>query len=396
MKKYLFIMKQEAGPWGGSEVLWASAAGHLVRQGNDVRVSAKDWGGPVPQIERLRSAGCRIFLRPDRYRIPRFIPRQIRKIVPPPPFCEAQIRRLGVDADLVVIAQGDNVDGLEWLEAARVVGRKYAVISQAAGAYWWPPDEAVQKLRGAYENASAAYFVSQENLELTRRQLGSWLPNAKVVRQAFNVAYDARPPWPPSSDGELRLACVARLDARHKGQDLLFDVLALPHWRERNVRVSMFGEGHNEQSLRRMAELLGLTSVDFRGETTDIERVWAEHHALVLASRFEGMSLAVIEAMLCGRPCVTTEVGGNRELIADNENGFLAKAATVELFDEALNRAWDSRHRLYAMGEAAATDVRRWVPRDPGEELARELSVLVKTDSEALQVALPSLIETSR
>ena len=56
--------------------------------------------------------------------------------------------------------------------------------------------------------------------------------------------------------------------------------------------------------------------------------IWAEHHALVLPSRFEGMPLVVVEAMLCGRPCIVTDVGGNAELIRDGINGFLAKAPT--------------------------------------------------------------------
>ena len=66
------------------------------------------------------------------------------------------------------------------------------------------------------------------------------------------------------------------------------------------------------------------------------------------------MPLSVVEAMLCGRPCIVTDVAGNRELIRDNVNGFLAKAPTVELLDEAMNRAWENRHRLREMGEAAA------------------------------------------
>lgn len=55
-------MAQEGYPWGGSEPLWSSAAEKLVRQGNEVRVSVKDWGKPIPQIEHLRLAGCQIFI----------------------------------------------------------------------------------------------------------------------------------------------------------------------------------------------------------------------------------------------------------------------------------------------------------------------------------------------
>src|SRR6516164_5079484 len=125
MKKYLFIMAQEGYPWGGSEPLWSSAAEDLARHGNEVRVSVKDWGAPVPQIEHLRSVGCVIIPRTEQYRIPAFLSRQIRKIFPQPPYRESHIRSVGNDVDLIVISQGDNSDGLEWLEAARASGRRY-------------------------------------------------------------------------------------------------------------------------------------------------------------------------------------------------------------------------------------------------------------------------------
>jgi glycosyltransferase involved in cell wall biosynthesis len=371
-KKYLFIMANEGHMWGGSEPLWSLAAEHLVRRGNEVRVSVKDWGKPVPQIEHLRSVGCQIF-----YRRPlSFASRLIRKILPLPPSAHSHVRSVGKDADLLVISQGSNTDGLEWMEGAKAAGYRYAAIAQSAVVYWWPSDGHAERLAQSYESASAAYFVSQANLELSRRQFGSSLRNAKVVRNPFNVRYDACPPWPTSPEGELALACVGRLDVISKAQDVLLQVLGLPHWQERKVRLSLFGEGPNERGLRRIAEQLKLNNVDFRGQSNDVEEIWRQHHALVLPSRFEGMPLTVVEAMLCGRPCIVTDVGGNRELVRDGINGFIAKAPTVELLDDAMNRAWENRGRLREMGEIAARDVRHWVSPDPGGDLARELALL--------------------
>jgi glycosyltransferase involved in cell wall biosynthesis len=161
-----------------------------------------------------------------------------------------------------------------------------------------------------------------------------------------------------------------------KGQDLLLQVLSLPRWREREIRVSLVGKGVHERGLRRTAAELKLNNVEFTGFSNNIEEVWGRHHALVLASRYEGMPLALVEAMLCGRPCIVTDVGGNRELIRDGVNGFLAKAPTVELLDEAMNRAWENRRRLKEIGGRAASDVRQWVSRDPGEDFARELAAV--------------------
>jgi hypothetical protein len=63
MQEYLFIAANEGAKWGGSEILWSAAAEKLAQRGVEVRVSVPHWDSPVPQVERLRSAGCVIFYR---------------------------------------------------------------------------------------------------------------------------------------------------------------------------------------------------------------------------------------------------------------------------------------------------------------------------------------------
>jgi glycosyltransferase involved in cell wall biosynthesis len=374
MRKILFIAANEWANWGGSELLWSGTAERLARRGIDVRVSVPDFGKAIPEVEALHSAGCRISYR----RPPSFLSRLARKVLPLPERVHSHVRSIGGSVDLVVVSQGANTDGLPWMEAAHAAGLKYAVIAEGATDHWWPEDHVAEKLAEAYENASGAYFVSQSTLDLSRRQFGTPLRKAKVIRNPFNVRYNARPPWPSGNTEELSLACVGRLETGTKGQDLLLDVLALSHWRERNVRVSLVGKGVNGRALRCMAQELKLTIVDFLGHQNNIEEVWSRHHALMLPSRREGMPLTVVEAMLCGRPCIVTDVAGNRELVRDGVNGFLAKAPTVELLDEAMNRAWESRGKLREMGERAAQDVRKWVSADPAEDFVRELEALVE------------------
>jgi glycosyltransferase involved in cell wall biosynthesis len=375
MHKYLFIMANEGHRWGGSEYLWSAAAERLARRGNEVRVSAKDWGEHVPEVEALRGAGCQIFYRKSPAP---FLIRASRKALRMADYRFDHVADAGRGVDLVVISQGTNDDGLLLIEAAQSGGLKYAILSHSAVVYWWPSDETADRLAAVYDAATAAYFVSQANVDLSRRQFGSQLRNAKVVRNPFNVSYNASVPWPVNPAGELALAFIGRLDIISKGHDLLLQVLARPRWRERGLSVSFVGDGPHERALRRMADELRLANIRFAGPVKNIEKVWSEHHALVLASRFEGMPLVVVEAMLCARPCIVTNVGGNAELVRDGINGFLAPAATADFVDEAMNRAWESRHRLKEMGDTAARDVRSWVSKDPGEDFATELELLIQ------------------
>src|ERR1700738_3374670 len=216
MRKIVFIAANEYVPWGGSELCWSAVAEKLALSGVEVYVSVKDGGAPVKQIEHLRSVGCRI----EHRRTASLADRLSRKIVPRRAYADEHVRRVGNDADLIVISLGSNVEGLQWMKASESNGYKYAVIVQSAAESWWPNDDFADALAHCYENASAVFFVSEANLALTRRQFVTPLRNASVIRNPFNVRYDAAPPWPRSPAEGLTLACVGRLDIVQKGQDL--------------------------------------------------------------------------------------------------------------------------------------------------------------------------------
>ncbi len=163
----------------------------------------------------------------------------------------------------------------------------------------------------------------------------------------------------------LRLACVARLEPKAKGQDLLFRVLARDQWRARPIELRLYGNGAAGHSLRRLATELNLSNVRFEGHMDDVAEIWRQNHALVLPSRFEGMPLALVEAMLCARMAIVTDVGGNAELVEDNVSGFVAKAPTAELLDEAMERAWEQRENWELLGAVARKRVTSLVPEDP-------------------------------
>ena len=56
--------------------------------------------------------------------------------------------------------------------------------------------------------------------------------------------------------------------------------------------------------------------------------------ALIQPSLAEGISTTVLEAMACQIPIIGTNVGGNKELIINNENGFLISPNSIEELNE--------------------------------------------------------------
>jgi glycosyltransferase involved in cell wall biosynthesis len=177
------------------------------------------------------------------------------------------------------------------------------------------------------------------------------------------------------------------MDPAAKGQDVLLQILAQPEWRERCVEVNFYGAGVYELTLRRMAEMLQVKNVRFRGHVNDIRGIWEQNHILLLPSRYEGLPLALVEAMWCGRPAVVTDVGGNAELCVEGETGFVAPSPTLSSFDETLHRAWKARTKWSRLGEAARARAENQIPKDPIGLFCAELIACATAKSDAASVA---------
>ena len=108
----------------------------------------------------------------------------------------------------------------------------------------------------------------------------------------------------------------------------------------------------------------------------DVRGIWKKNQMMVLTSHFEGIPIAVVEAMMCGRPSLVTDVGGNSEWIEHGKPGFIAPGPTPALVGIALEEAWSQREEWQTIGlnaNRAACDRHK---RPPAE---RMLDLLEKT-----------------
>ena len=377
MHQFAFVSGMSGFPWGGSEELWSQAAVALHEAGHRVFASVHGWPETPLPVKRLRWRGIVVQERRIRQSVGSRLLRRCGSLLGQPGQTVKE-RQMSVFLDiaspgLACISHGGIACGLEWMELCALRGIPYVSICQANGENMWPQAAQAERLGRAYIAARASFFVSEANKELFEEQIGQRLSNAEVVRDPFNVPYETDIPWPPSNDG-IRLACVARLDPRAKGQDLLFKVLATDKWRGRPIALSLFGAGPCEGNLKALVRMHALASkVTFHGHVADVREIWRHHHALILPSRFEGLPLAIVEAMLCGRPCIVTDVAGNAELLEDNVSGFIAAAPTANLVDDALERAWNRRNEWPQIAARAQAAVRHAVPPEPARTFAEKL-----------------------
>jgi glycosyltransferase involved in cell wall biosynthesis len=134
------------------------------------------------------------------------------------------------------------------------------------------------------------------------------------------------------------IGVVGRLQER-KGQRFVLEALPRIRASVPDAQLLIVGDGPDRAELVRLADRLGVHgSVQFAGFLDNAVELLPALDVFVLASRREGLSKALMEAMLAGLPVVATNVVGNRELIRDGENGLLVSHADPPAISEAIVR----------------------------------------------------------
>ena len=97
------------------------------------------------------------------------------------------------------------------------------------------------------------------------------------------------------------------------------------------------------------------TVVEWWGQRANMPQILAQAHVVCLPSYREGLPKALLEAAACGRPIVTTNVPGCREIVRDGDNGLLVPVCDAPALAEALARLIadpDMRRRMGERGRA--------------------------------------------
>ncbi len=135
------------------------------------------------------------------------------------------------------------------------------------------------------------------------------------------------------------IVAVGRL-AKQKGYDVMLRAFAEFGKTYPKHRLHIYGEGPLQRELEQLARELGLEEkVMFHGSVPNVMHQAADAGMFLLASRFEGMPNALMEAMACGLPCVAADCDfGPGELIEHGENGLLVPVEDAAALADAMAR----------------------------------------------------------
>ena len=277
--------------------------------------------------------------------------------------------------DAIIISQGTIYECMfpEFLDLQSSSKAKTIIITQANSEYETLPAVCFELGRKLFSNAFKLYFVSKRNEVVAERQLAMKFNNSNVVSNPANLADFEICKWNESEI--VYFAFVGRLNSTVKGLGVLLEILGQEKWKNRGWVLNLYGQGEDEAYLKELVKLYKLENkVIFNGFINDIKKVWNVNHILLMPSTLEGTPLSLIEAMLCGRTAVVSDVGGNTELINDETNGFVAEAPSVNSFGKAMERMWRRKEELAKLGAEANDSIKNKISLNAHETILNSIS----------------------
>lgn len=134
-----------------------------------------------------------------------------------------------------------------------------------------------------------------------------------------------------------RIVTAGRM-TEQKNQAMLISAFAEIHESHPEYRLTIYGDGPLMEQLKEQRNTLNLEdAVDFPGNVPNLHEQMADAEIFVLPSNFEGLSNALLEAMMMGLPVIATNCAGCDEVIENGKNGLLIQVGDQNGLVGALN-----------------------------------------------------------
>lgn len=198
--------------------------------------------------------------------------------------------------------------------------------------------------------------VAAADLVITRGNLAIRFFQEHGITTRFHVVpggMDGNKYSPSDAPAEYDLITMGNLIPR-KRVDLFLEIVSKVYAVRPNIRVVVLGDGPLRESLETQAQALNLQdNVHFAGHQKQVD-VWLKRSKIfILTSEAEGLSQAMIQAMLCGLPVVASLVGEAEELVKDGVNGFLVRDMSVNAFADSITRLLENQAMFADFAKAA-------------------------------------------
>jgi glycosyltransferase involved in cell wall biosynthesis len=234
----------------------------------------------------------------------------------------------------------DQLAGASWaLTPKRVAHRTlYRLLSRRVDGLIAVSSDVARAVRREYRVPRSKVAVIPNGVDLDRFEIDV---DRDAVRAGLGIHADAP------------VAIVVAKLLPQKGHRILLEALPAVLGRHPRMRFLLVGEGALADSLREQIRRAGLEeSVQLLGPRRDIPELLAASDLFVLPSLWEGLPMALLEAMASGLPVVASDVSGTREVVQDGESGLLVPAGDVSALAAAMSRLLADREMASRLGQA--------------------------------------------
>jgi len=171
------------------------------------------------------------------------------------------------------------------------------------------------------------------------------------------------------------LGVVGRLH-HQKGLFYLLDALPIIKNSIEQVELLIIGEGDLKNDLEAHADSIGVSGFTrFKGPRSDIPEILSALDVFVLPSLWEGLPLALLEAMASGLPVIATNVGGIPEVVIDRETGLLIQPSNSQTIADAVLLLFNDPNLRIRLGNAGSAFV---YAQFSAQTLVKELETVYK------------------
>lgn len=176
-----------------------------------------------------------------------------------------------------------------------------------------------------YPKAKAVVFQTERAKSYFKK-----LKNGVIIPNPINVENKT------SSIDFNKIVAVGKLMAQ-KNHKLLISAFSRLASENGDAYLQIYGEGELREELQSQIDSLSLSNrVTLMGNHIDVIDRISNAGIFCLSSNYEGLSNALLEAMMLGLPCISTNCAGADETITDGESGYLVPVGNENVFAEKL------------------------------------------------------------
>lgn len=165
--------------------------------------------------------------------------------------------------------------------------------------------------------------LNQTDADIAIKKLGYDKKKVFIVPNGVDIA-QFRPVTKSFDNEKLNIIMVGRLWRQKDPETLLRAAISVLK-NNYNISLTFVGDGELKNNMQ-AASIDYRDSIKFNGWCDNISELLSESDLFVLPSLWEGMPLAILEALSCGVACVVSDIPGNNDLISNGFNGYLFPA----------------------------------------------------------------------